>query len=305
MTSVQVSIVIVNWNAQPYLCNCLRSIFSQSKDNLSFEIIVVDNASTDDSVPAVKAQFPEVQIIENTENQGFAAANNQGIRVSAGKFILLLNPDTVVFNDSLPTLLEVASRHPEVGVLGPCLLNQDGNIQPSVMSFPSLPSIVKSFVRARIHGVSKIAPNTEKEIVFVPCVSGACLLIRGEVFEQVGLLDESYYMYGEEIDFCYRLSNAGWKVAYTSLVSIVHLGGQSTKHVLEQMYVERRRSRIRFLLLHRGFLQAFLVAILVEVAIVLKFLPLVVGRERSVFRRILSYYHQVVYPMLFREKPSR
>jgi GT2 family glycosyltransferase len=302
---MRASIIIVNWNTQYDLCNCLRSIFRQSEDNLSLEVIVVDNASTDDSVRAVRTRFPEVRIIENTENRGFAAANNQGIRASVGKFVLLLNPDTVLWDDSLSTLWEVISEHPQVGILGPRLLNQDGSVQPSVMSFPSLFSAVKSFIRARIHGVSKIAPDIGEDIVYVPCVSGACLLVRRDVFEQVGLLDESYYMYAEEIDFCFRANEMGWKVAYTPLTSVTHLGGQSTSQRSSEMYVERRTSRIRFLLLHRGLLQALPVAILVEAATILKFLPLVVRRDSGAFRQILSHYHRAVYPMLFQGKPAR
>jgi GT2 family glycosyltransferase len=302
---MQASIIIVNWNAQYHLCNCLRSVFRQSGDDLSFEVIVVDNASTDDSVRVVRSRFPEVGIIENTENRGFAAANNQGIRASAGNFVLLLNPDAVLLEDSLSTLWEVISEHPRVGILGPRLLNQDGSVQPSVMSFPSFPSVLRNFVRARTHGMSKVAPSTGKDIIYVPCVAGACILIRREIFEQVGLLDESYYMYAEEIDFCFRASEMGWKVAYTPLTSVTHLGGQSTSQRSSEMYVERRTSRIRFLLLHRGFLQAFLVAMLVEAAMILKFLPLVFRRDSSAFRRILSHYHQAVYPMLFQGQLAR
>lgn len=301
---MQISIVIVNWNARRHLCDCLSSIMKQSRSGVSLEVIVVDNASTDDSAPAVRRMFPDLKLIENTENVGFARANNQGIQLAQGEFVLLLNPDTIVLDNSLMTLLQVMRSNPQIGIVGPRLVNQDGSIQPSVMKFPSLSTTMMGFMRRRLRGGSKILPPEGADVCYVACVSGACLMVRRVAFGDVGLLDESYLMYGEDLDFCYRVSRAGWNVAYTPVASIVHLGGQSTKQAPERMYVERRKGRIRFLLVHRGRFQAAMAALLIEGNLILRCLASPGRHRRSAFRRILSLYHDAVYPMIAEGRPD-
>lgn len=297
---MHLSIIVVSWNVRPYLLDCLDSIFGQRGDEFSLEVICVDNGSTDATVEGLRALRPEVRIIENSENIGFAAANNQGIRLAQGKFVLLLNPDTIVLDNTLDCLLGIMLHNPQVGVLAPQLLNEDGSVQPSVMRFPSLLSSIQAYVRARIHGASKAVPPDEgKDVSYVECISGACLLVRQEVFRDVGLLDESYVMYGEDIDFCYRVNRRGWKVGYTRLGSIVHFGEQSARQDPERMYVERRRSRVRFLLSHRGRFHAALAALLIEANLIVRCVGSLARHRQGTFPQILSLYHRSVCPMLF------
>lgn len=298
---MDISVVIVCWNGVPYILDCLESVFAQSKRDFSCEVFVVDNASTDGSVQAIRSAYPSVRIIENTENLGFAAANNQAIARACGDFILLLNPDTIVPDGSLNVLWHTILEHPEVGILAPKLLNPDGSTQPSVLRFPSLQSSITGFIRSRLHGTSKRIPKgiEGRDISYVPYASGACLLIRRGVFEQIGLLDESYFIYGEEADFCYRATEAGWKVAYAHVPSVIHLGGQSTKkQANERMYVERRKNSVRFVLQHRGRLEAYLRALFAEANLFLRYLMSGKEKKRCSYKRALSLYHHSVYPML-------
>lgn len=302
---MDISIAIVCWNGLPYILDCLDSVFSQSGHGFSLEVFVVDNASGDGSVEAIQREFPRARVIGNVENLGFAAANNQAIARARGDFILLLNPDTIILENTLGLLWDTILRHPEVGILAPRLLDRDGSIQPSVLRFPSLRSNIVGFVRSWIYGTNKRIPKQagNRDLSYVQYASGACLLIRREVFEQIGLLDESYFMYAEEADFCYRATEAGWKIGYAHAPSVVHLGGQSTKkQASERMYVERRKSGIRFILQHRGKSQALLRALLVEVNLSVRYLTSGTKKNRSFYRKTLCLFHQSVYPMLFRHR---
>ncbi len=226
MTTPVLSVIILNWNTCDLLRDCLRSLTPFPPD---WELLVVDNASTDNSVAIVQAEFPYARLIVNTENRGFTGGNNQGIAASTGCYILLLNSDTLVKPAALAELVHFMDEHPEAGAVGPRLLCPDGTPQP--YAFGGDPTPLYLLRRGLMHLVAHRPLHdwgTER-LQSVDWVSGACLLVRRAAIEQVGLLDENMFMYFEDNDWCLRLRKAGWKVFYNPQVGIIHLGGQSLK----------------------------------------------------------------------------
>ncbi|MEO8357323.1 MAG: glycosyltransferase family 2 protein [Chloroflexota bacterium] len=218
---MDLSIIIVNWNTSRLLQQCLNSIYS-ARICVAFEVIVVDNGSSDDSLSLIAEHFPAVIIIKNDRNLGFARANNQGISVGLGRYFMLLNTDTIVLPGAVDALIQIADRHPELGVVGPKLLNMDNTIQKSWASFPSLLSeLVGKNFRIR-HPVAN-SPHAYE----VDWIMGACMLVRSATIEEVGKLDEDYFFYSEEIDWCFRIKKKNWKIWYISNAEIYHIGGGS------------------------------------------------------------------------------
>lgn len=218
---MDLSIIIVNWNTSELLVQCLDSIY-RADPHLTFEIIIVDNGSTDNSMDAVNERFPNLKTIANARNLGFARANNQGLAIGTGRYFMLLNSDTIVPPGEIDKLVHFADQSPDIGVLGPKLLNMDGTLQESWSSFPSLWSeFVGQNFRER-------QPETNLPFAYdVDWISGACMLVRAKTIEEIGMLDEAYFMYSEEADWCYRIKAGGWKVIYLSNAEITHLGGGS------------------------------------------------------------------------------
>lgn len=252
------SVIIVNWNTRQLLLDCLRSLVTS---HLQLEVFVVDNASSDNSVAAVRANFPDVRVIENVVNRGFAAANNQAISQSRGRYVLLLNSDTVVLTGALERLVAFADAHPTVGVVGAQLLNGDGTLQPSWAAFPSLLSeLLGKNLRSR-RPYAKIAGGMAYAVDWV---GGAALLTRRAAIEQAGLLDEHYFMYSEETDWCYRIKQCGWEICYLPTASVVHFGGQSSRQASLRMKTELYRSKLRFFEQHYGVLRRNLLLLLLH-----------------------------------------
>lgn len=230
------SIIIVNYNVKHFLEQCLISVFKASQ-NLDIEVFVVDNASVDGSVEMVKKKFPDVKLIKNKKNVGFSKANNQAIKESKGKYVLLLNPDTIVQEDTFTKCYEFMENHPEAGGLGIKMIDGSGEFLPE--SKRALPTPWVAFYK--IFGLSKIFPKNKKfgkyhltyldknENHVVDVLSGAFMLIRKSVLDEIGLLDEDYFMYGEDIDLSYRIQKAGFKNYYFSDSQIIHYKGESTK----------------------------------------------------------------------------
>jgi hypothetical protein len=221
-----ISVVIVAWNVAGALREALHSL-SAGAEGLAYEVIVIDNASADGSAAMVRAEFPSALLIANTENLGFARANNQGLRISRGRYVLLLNSDTATPAGALGRLAGFLDSHPEAGAVGPRLLRPGGTPQP--YAFGSDPTIGYLLRRGanRLLFRRPLHDWATTTIQEVDWVSGACLLVRREAIEQVGLLDEQIFMYFEDNDWCLRMRAAGWKIYYNPGVAIVHLGGQS------------------------------------------------------------------------------
>ncbi len=233
---MDLSIIIVNYNVKHFLEQCLHSLLKASK-NISSEVFVVDNNSVDGSAQLVREKFPQIQFIENKENVGFSKANNQAILLSKGKYVLLLNPDTIVEEDTFSKVISFMENHPDAGGLGVKMIDGKGTFLPE--SKRGLPTPWVAFYK--MFGISKLFPNSKKfgkyhlsylnenEIHEVDVLAGAFMLLRKETIDKVGLLDESFFMYGEDIDLSYRITLGGYKNYYYPETTIIHYKGESTK----------------------------------------------------------------------------
>ena len=250
--SADVSVVVVTYNAMPYLERCLESV-------AGLERIVVDHGSTDGTLELVRERFPDALLLE-AENRGLAAGWNAGFRVASGRYVLLLNADAWVVGDSVTRLVEFADRHPEAAVVGPRLRNVDGSLQRSVRGFPTLWRLATEYLflrklapRSRLLNAFYAGDFDHDEVREAEFVMGACLLVRREAADAVGLLDESFFLFNEETDWCYRFRAAGWKVMFFPGAEAVHVGGASHGG---RMFTENVRSHLRFLTKHRGAAEA-------------------------------------------------
>ncbi|SRR6266545_4410012 len=280
-----VSIILVSWNTRELLLGCLESL-SAAVGTLRTDIWMVDNGSTDGSVAAVRERFPLVRLIENHSNPGFAAANNQGIAASAGRYTLLLNSDTIAEPASIERLVRFADGQPTAGIIGARLLNRDGSFQASFADFPSLRSELLSVtgIGPRLFGrwYPSYGPRRSQMARRVDWIQGACMLARRAAIEQAGPMDEQYFMYNEEIDWCMQMWRAGWEVWYLPEARIVHYGGQSTRQIRHAMVQALYRSKVRFFRKHYGPAAAFaLQSVFVAVLRVKWLIRTLAARERS------------------------
>ena len=251
------SVIIVNWNVRDLLRRCLHSILA-SLPACQLEIIVVDNGSTDGSPEMVRTEFPQVHLLANPDNRGFTAANNQGLAVARGRYVLLLNPDTEVVGDALETLVAFADAHPDVGVVGPQLLNPDGTVQSSRRRFPTLATALlestwlQPYAPRRLLARYYVLDRPDDEVQDVDWVTGAALMARREAVEQVGPLDEGFFMYSEELDWCRRFRAAGWRVVYLPTARVIHHEGKSSEQVLPARHIHFQTSKIRYFRKYHG-----------------------------------------------------
>lgn len=256
MTSL--SIIIVNWNAREPLIDCLNSIAS-TLDLDSLEVILVDNASTDGSVELVRDRYPWVHLITNDENKGFARANNQAIEICSGHYILLLNPDTELCPHAIENMINCAEDHPQVGAIGPKLLNSDGSLQLSCSPAPTLfrefwrMFLLDNWVSFAKYDMGNWSQESPRE---VDVVQGACLLLKREVIDEIGILDEDFFVYSEEVDLCRRLRTAGRSVIWEPRARVIHHGGQSTRQVAEEMFICLYQTKVLYFRKHSGGIAA-------------------------------------------------
>jgi GT2 family glycosyltransferase len=251
---VDVSVVIVSWNTRDLLRDCLRSIFLETRST-SFEVIVVDNASRDSTPEMVLTEYPSVKLIENHDNRGFAAANNQGIREAFGRYVLLLNPDTVVLDRAVDQCVGFADLHPDVGVVGCQVLLDGTNIQKTGFAFPTawnlaltLSGLSRAFPNSRLFGAPELQWWGRDDERDLDVISGMFMLIPKKALDEVGLLDEDYYIYTEEADLCFRLARAGWRRVFVPSARILHVcgGSGSTAQVSAKMFVQIQKSNMVF-----------------------------------------------------------
>lgn len=233
---IDISIIIVNYNAEIFLINCIESIYKNS-NNLKIQIIVVDNNSKDNSRITTQGKYPDVIWIQNFINRGFATANNQAIKQSKGKFIMLLNNDTIILNNALNKLLNYIESDSTIGAVGPRILNKDGSLQAScrrglpnaINSVGYFTKLYKIFPKSKKLGSYAMSYISDKQSHEVEAVSGAAMLIKSEVIKKIGGLDENYFMHFEDIDLCLRISLEGYKLFYVHDAEIIHFKGQSSK----------------------------------------------------------------------------
>ena len=230
---MDLSVVIVNWNTEDLLRDCLRSLFAGLGD-IAAEVLVVDNDSADGSVAMVRREFPGVTLIETGRNLGFAGGNNVALRRAVGRHVLLLNTDTLVHGDVIPRSVAWLDAHPEVGVMGPRVLNADGTVQPSCSAFPSLGHLALQtlgLTRLRRFDGYRMTGWDRAEERRVEVISGAAMFVRAKAMEQVGLLDEAFFFYGEETDWCRRFAAAGWQLVFVPIPEITHFGGGAVRRL--------------------------------------------------------------------------
>jgi hypothetical protein len=233
---LDLSIIIVNYNVKEFLQNLIHSI-EKASSTITKEIIIIDNASDDGSVDFIQEKFPFVKLTANLKNLGFGKANNIGLKEARGKYILLINPDTIVAEDTFESMIQFFENNPDAGLAGCKILNPDGTLQPACRR--SFPGPWTSFTK--VSGLSTLFPNSkifarynltyldENQTYEVDAISGSFMMMRREVYEKVGGFDEQFFMYGEDLDFCYRVQTAGYKVFYVHSTQIIHYKGESTK----------------------------------------------------------------------------
>jgi N-acetylglucosaminyl-diphospho-decaprenol L-rhamnosyltransferase len=282
--TLDLSIIIINWNSAGFVGKCLQSVYAGTTDR-EFEVIVVDNASFDDCGEIVRNEFPAAKFIQSEVNLGFAKANNLGAREAKGRNLLFLNPDTEVMGDALCQMASFLDVRPDAGIVGCRLLNTDLSLQTScVQAFPSILNqlldtehLRQAFPGLRLWGTRALLTVGKPGEVEV--ISGACLMIKSEVFETVGQFSSNYFMYAEDADLCFKANQAGRKNYYLGSVSVVHHGGRSSDKKPESNFasIMMRESLLEFMRLRRGPIYAVAYQFSTVVIAVLRLLLLMVA----------------------------
>lgn len=319
---MDVSIIIVNYNTKELLRQCINSIYQNVKD-ISFEIIVTDNASSDGSTDMLEAEFPSVNLIKSKKNGGFAYGNNLAIKQSKGRYIFLLNSDTIIIKDVITKMVNYMDKNQSAGMIGPKLLNKDLSHQTSISGFPTFKRefyhIYKFKNLLKIPIVKKILIKISGKIGSkdveqymenykdiekpqeVQVLVGAALLIRRKIINDIGLLDERYFMYYEEIDYCYQAYKAGWKSIYYPNGCIIHLIGQSgertSKRINEITFYERYKSMIKYFRKNHGKTKEILVRINLILGLTIRILANVIififKHDRNILHNISVYFNTI------------
>lgn len=254
-----ISIIIVNWNTRELILKCLESIYEYPPTG-EFEIWVVDNASTDGSADAIREHFPEIQLIASQENLGFAEGNNIALDKATGKYMLLLNPDAEVREGALDALIRFMEENPEAGAAGPLTLNSDLSLQVSCYPFPTLfRELWRLFHldQLRPFGIYRMEQWETRQPRRVEVLQGACMILRKEAIEQIGVLDQDYFIYTEEVDLCYRLNKGKWHLYWVPEATVIHHAGKSTNQIAPQMFLQLYRSKILYFRKHHGLFGAW------------------------------------------------
>lgn len=259
--SLDLSIIVVNWNTRDLLAQSLQSVYD-TVQGLDFEVFVVDNGSSDDSAAMVQGRFPRAQLIENEENVGFARANNQAIELCRGRHILLLNSDAQLTNRAASGMVDYLDEHPEAGIVGCRLVHPDGTPQFCYGRFPTLWRECLGLMGLHRWDMSHW---DDTESLEVDWVSGACLMIRWECLNAVGGMDENFFMFGEEVDLCYRTIRAGWRVVLVPGSPVIHVRAGSsgkTSCRVSRLY----RGKLRYFQKHCGRFRYILLRFLIRLA---------------------------------------
>lgn len=274
---MDITIVIINWNTRDLLRDCLESTYKTVR-NITFEIIVVDNASHDDSVAMLGEEFPDVRIIVNSENRGFAAANNQAFAVMKGRYALLLNTDTVLTENAVHELFAFMENHDEAAMAGGQLLNRDGSRQNSIANFPTVLTLLANTSLLEYLFPRRFPSKRyrHKGPLEVESVIGACMLVRKKAMDEVGMFDERYFFFFEETDWACQMRAAGWKICHVPSALIYHLQGQSVGRNVRSR-IEFYRSRYKFFNKWKGRSYNVAVSLVVFVRLIVNWLLTSVG----------------------------
>jgi N-acetylglucosaminyl-diphospho-decaprenol L-rhamnosyltransferase len=327
---IDLSIIIVSWNVRDLLAACLESIAaapfvfvapdggSHSPNNsllsargergqggeVYAEVIILDSASTDGSPYMIRHRFPWVRLIEEEENVGFTRGSNIALEAAIGRHLLLLNPDTVVHGDALNLLVDYLDAHPDVGIVGPRVLNDDGTTQSTRRRFPTLATAIfestwlQGYAPRRILDDFYMNDRPDEDTFDVDWVQGCALMARRAVYDAIGPLDEGYIMYSEELDWCKRAKLDGWRVVYVGSAEITHYGGKSTEQVQADRHIHFQQSKIRYFRKYYGAMVAFALRVFLLVSygaqIAQEGLKALIGHKRAMRRQRIAVYTQVV-----------
>ncbi|MFC1595769.1 glycosyltransferase family 2 protein [Candidatus Margulisiibacteriota bacterium] len=255
---MKLSIIIVSWKVKDLLRNCLRSL-EEEQTAVDFETWVVDNNSGDGTVEMVRKEFPKVKLIASKDNNGFARGNNIALERVGSEYVLLLNPDTEVLPGALANMLKFMDEHPQAGAVGPKLLNPDQTLQPSCKAFPTISTLIFNsllldviFPKSKIFNRYEMSRWSHDEVREVDQPMGAALMVRKSVIDKIGFMDERFYMFFDEVDWCYRIKKEDYKIFFTPEPQIIHHGGQSIKSAEMRMSYHWHRSLKYFFLKHYG-----------------------------------------------------
>ncbi len=288
---MDVSIVIVNYNVKEYIISCIESIYKHSNSNIAFEIVVVDNNSFDDSLSALRRFFPKINIIKNNYNAGYSVAANQGVKSSKGEYIFLLNPDTLLVEDSLSKLVAIAKKQDNMGVIGPKLIYRNGEPQQSFWRRPSLLNTISSLIHLDFFNFIKNYKYKQiKEIGRVETVSGCAFFLKKEVFERLGGLDENLF-WMEDIDFCMRLRQSGYFTYFFHETEIIHFKGKSSQTDYKTAISNQLISKVKFFKKHHSKSKAVIILLLIIFISLIKSIMLVfISPFSSKYKRKMFAY---------------
>lgn len=264
---IDLSIIIVSWNVHDLLADCLDSIYATVPDTLHCEVIVIDSASNDGTVSMLREKYPGVILAAQSENVGFTRGNNIGFALATGRHLLMLNPDTVVLGDALVSMVEYLDEAQDVGIVGPHTFNTDGSTQSTRRRFPTLAlgffesTWLQSYAPKSMLDRYYVADQPDDGVMDVDWVQGSALMARRAVYEQIGGLDTGYIMYSEEMDWCKRAKQAGWRVAYLGYAEIIHHGGKSTEQVAARKHIYFQQSKLRYFRKYHGRFAAHMLRI--------------------------------------------
>jgi len=297
---MDISIIIVNWNTKRLLLECLSSVF-KTINKLSFEIWLVDNASCDGSVEAVKQNYPDVKIIQNKKNLGFAAANNIALESMSGRYALLLNTDTILTNGAVENLFDFMEKNQDAGMACGQLLNQDGSKQNSIANFPGILSLLGNESLLQILFPKKF-PGKKREYkkpVEVDSCIGACLMVRKKAIDEVGLLDKRYFFFFEETDWAYRMKQSEWKIYFVPSAKIFHIQGQTVGHKASSriMFYRSRYSYFKKWHLHSYLFIRFIIfaRLLINATLSLAGVVATIGMHVGIKKKLSVYSRLILW----------
>ncbi|MCU0513596.1 MAG: glycosyltransferase family 2 protein [Anaerolineae bacterium] len=308
---MDLSIIIVSWNVADLLSACLDSLLAApvslgaaQPGRLQVEIIVVDSASQDDTVARLRARYPQVRLLAQTENVGYTRGNNIGLAAAQGRYLLLLNPDTEIIGAALAQMAACLDAHPQVGIVGPHTLNSDGSHQSTRRRFLTRPlaffesTWLQPYAPPALLARYYVQDAPDEAVLPVDWVQGSALMARREVYAQIGGLDEGYVMFFEETDWCQRAKQAGWQVLYLGTARIIHHGGKSTDQAGARRHIHFQESKLRYCRKYfgRGFAAALRLFLLLQYAwqMVREGVRYLVGHKRPLRRQRLAIYWQVL-----------
>jgi GT2 family glycosyltransferase len=309
---VDLSIIIVSWNVKKYLKTCLNSIYKKDL-GLTLEVYVVDNASSDESAGMVKTEFPQVILVENKTNVGFAAANNQALRESKGQYILLLNPDCILLNGTIRKMYDFMENHPDVGASGGRILNPEGEVEPfrSAKRFPTPLSkffvdihLDRIFLWPLFFGKYSIAGWDRDDVKEVEVLSGAFMFVRRETVEEVGILDERFFLLAEDIDWCRRIKQKNWKILFNPDAEIMHYGGKSIDQAKQTRLRHEIYSHSLYFKKHHGRFVSIQYRALSALTNLLKtnywMMKYILGNDRKIaLINVKAHFHAIFYSLSF------